>query len=362
MATVWTIPLDITSRWFDSVAVRSFLVSNDLPDASADPQVRTQQFFGVTKSLEANMGRTFHTVQEAASALFDGVEGGVPVALKLAASRLILKEVYQTRLAPAPLPDRVVKELGQYSYALVDPRSRTVFHVGAGVGNQIFALTWEALKQDDSLALTSPIEVSDAARAQLFTIVRDIYDSGLAVEHWVLDHEGDADRPETVPGSEALAAGRALTLVQRPDLRPVGAGAPTLVDDLALRYSAEPAPEIPIPSLILEVPAAAAHGVTPDQILAAASGPWDAGQAVRSSESLPVFVLADDIVRAVYRVTGWHMVSRTPNGALWRFSAEPDAELGAAFTGTRVTPHRVGLKKWPASGWISRLTRALPGR
>lgn len=135
MATVWTIPIDITSRWLDNSEVQTFLASNDLDNAAPDPpRVRFAQFADVTKSLERHIGHTFSSVQGAATALFDGIDGGVPpVALKLAALRLILKEVYQTRHAPQPFPKRVGEELGTYVYALLDPpRNRSVFYVGAG--------------------------------------------------------------------------------------------------------------------------------------------------------------------------------------------------------------------------------------
>ena len=149
MATVWTIPIDITSRWLDNSEVQTFLASNDLDNAAPDPRVRFAQFADVTKSLERHIGHTFSSVQGAATALFDGIDGGVPVALKLAALRLILKEVYQTRHAPQPFPKRVGEELGTYVYALLDPRNRSVFYVGAGRGTRVYGYVWEALAENE---------------------------------------------------------------------------------------------------------------------------------------------------------------------------------------------------------------------
>ncbi|NLU83942.1 GIY-YIG nuclease family protein [Rhodococcus sp. HNM0569] len=361
MATVWTIPLDITSRWLDSAEVRSFLASNDIPDASADPLVRIAQFVDVTNSLERNIGRTFHSVQAAAAALFDGIEGGVPVALKLAATRLVLREVYQTRPVPVPLASRVADELGGYTYAVVDPRSRTVFHVGAGRGNDVFALVWEALAQTDHLETATRAELPDDVRARVVTTIRDIYDSGLEAEHWILDHGAEFEHRPAAEG-QVLASTRALALAQRPDLVPGPQVGAVRIEDLAVRYSAEPAPDLPTPALLLEVPGAARHGLTPDEIRDVAKGPWAAGSAVRQVADLPVFVFADDVVRAVFRISDWSVAARIDDGQLWQFAATTDQDLSARFVGTRLTPNRAGLKKWPASGWVPRLTRALPGR
>ena len=106
MATVWTVPLDILSRWLDSDEVQTFLSSNDLADASADPKVRLAQFATVTESLQQHVGETYTSVQAASAALFDGINTGlgVPVGLKLAALRLVVTAVHQTRPSPQPLP------------------------------------------------------------------------------------------------------------------------------------------------------------------------------------------------------------------------------------------------------------------
>ncbi len=94
-----------------------------------------------------------------------------------------------------------------------------------------------------------------------------------------------------------------------------------------------------------------------------ASKPWPAGSAARGIDGLPIIVVADNIVRAVYRATGWEAAARTEeNGGtiLYRFVGEADEELEGKFVNTRVTPDRLGLKRWPSHGWAPRLTRALP--
>ncbi|MGW6374546.1 GIY-YIG nuclease family protein [Rhodococcus sp. NPDC055112] len=374
MATVWTVPIDITPRWLDSPEVQTFLASNDLDDASSDPRVRLAQFADVTSALGRHVGRTFTSVQAASTALFDRIDGGghgVPVALRLAALRLIVTTVHQTRPAPKPLSAKVAEQLEVYSYALLDPRNRSVFYVGSGRGNRVFGHVWAALEETESRRLlegadTDPAEVTAATIGR----IRDIYDSGHEVEHYIVAHQVTAaDDDRTAEG-----IGRALVGVlglMEPETDPPGltnlAGGAlelraALVDDLVLQYEAEPVPNVPTPCFLVEVKGAAKRGATPEEIYAMARQSWTAGTAVRESDGIPVIVFADNIVRAVYRAESWAMVSRNTDNALWRFTGAVDPELEAQFVKKRVTPDVVGLKKWPANGSVSHLTHARPGR
>ncbi|MFZ2174812.1 MAG: GIY-YIG nuclease family protein [Rhodococcus sp. (in: high G+C Gram-positive bacteria)] len=365
MATVWTIPLDITSRWLDSGEVQTFLVSNDLDNADPDPRVRFAQFVDVTKSLERHIGHTFTSVQAAATALFDGIERGVPVGLKLAALRLILKEVYQTRHAPQPFSKRVGEALGTYVYVLLDPRNRSIFYVGTGRGNRVYGHVWEALAENEHRQMLEDPETDGAeVRAATISRIREIYDSGLEVEHYVIAHRiADTDTVAEALGNGVVGA---LGLLDGADLTNL-AGGPgehraVLVDDLVLQYSAEPVPGLPTPCVVLEVPRAAERDTAPEEIYELARGPWTAGAAVRNTADIPVIVFADNIVRAAFRARSWSTVARPGGEALWRFTGDVDPELESQFVNKRITPAKVGLKKWPAHGWVPHLTQARPGR
>ena len=74
-------------------------------------------------------------------------------------------------------------------------------------------------------------------------------------------------------------------------------------------------------------------------------------------------MVADNIVRAVYRATRWEAAARSDeNGGtiLYRFIGDADPDLEPKFVDTRLSPDRLGLKRWPSHGWAPRLTRALP--
>ncbi|MFC7446894.1 GIY-YIG nuclease family protein [Rhodococcus daqingensis] len=328
----------------------------------------------MTASLGRHVGRTFTSVQAASAALFDRIDGdghGVPVALRLAALRLIVTTVHQTRPAPKPLPARVAEQLGVYVYALLDPRNRSVFYVGSGRGNRVFGHVWTALEETGSRRLVEGPE-TDRAEVTAASIrrIRDIYDSGHEVEHYIAAHQlAAADADQTADG-----IGRALVGVlgliepenETPGLTNLTGGALELraspIDDLVLQYEAEPVPNLPTPCFLVEVQGAAKRGATPEEIYAMARQSWAAGTAVRESAGIPVIVFADNIVRAVYRAESWAMVSRIADTTLWRFAGAADPELEAQFVRKRITPDRVGLKKWPANRSVSHLTHARPGR
>ncbi|MFI6430358.1 GIY-YIG nuclease family protein [Rhodococcus oryzae] len=374
MATVWTVPIDITPRWLASPEVQAFLASNDLADASPDPRVRLAQFADVATALGRNVGRTFTSVQAASAALFDRIDGdghGVPVALRLAALRLIVTTVHQTRPAPKPLPARVAEQLGVYVYALLDPRNRSVFYVGSGRGNRVFGHVWAALEETESRQLlegqeTDHTEVTTASIRR----IRNIYDAGHEVEHYIVQHQITAADDDRAADGVRMALAGVLGLLEQetetPGLTNLAgetlelAAAP--VDDLVLQYAAEPVPDLPTPCFLVEVKGAAKRGATQDEIYAMARQSWAAGNAVRETVNIPVIVFADNIVRAVYRAESWAMAPRTTDTTLWRFTGAADPELEAQFVKKRVTPDRVGLKKWPGSGSVSHLTHARPGR
>ncbi|WP_072688317.1 GIY-YIG nuclease family protein [Rhodococcus marinonascens] len=365
MATVWTIPIDVTSRWLDNAEVQTFLASNDLDNASPDALVRIAQFADVTKSLERHIGHTFSSVQGAATALFDGIDGGVPVALKLAALRLVLREVYQTRHAPQPFSRRVGEELGTYVYALVDPRNRSVFYTGTGRGNRVYGYVWEALAENEHRqTLGDPEPDSAEVRAATIARIRQIYDSGHEVEHYVVAHRISDSRNVAdavnhgLIGVLGLIDGSVLTN----DVTGESAHRTIPVDDLVLQYEAEPVPNLPTPCVVLEVPAASRRGVTSEEVYELSRGPWAAGTAVRNTEDIPVIVFADNIVRAAYRANSWSSVARPGDVVLWRFTGESDPELETQFVNKRIASAQVGLNKWPSHGWVPHLTQARPGR
>ncbi|WP_433703401.1 GIY-YIG nuclease family protein [Prescottella equi] len=374
MATVWTVPDDITLVLLAAPGIRDFLTNDEGRGVVSDPKVRLAEFAAVVGALADNAGRTFSSVRDAAEVLFEGpAVGGVAVsdALRLAVMRVITAEPRERKPAPNPLSPRVVENLGLYVYALRDPRDRSIFYVGAGRGNKIYSHDWDALGEAgtlDSEAVGDPDR--DEARAAWIQRIRDIYAAGHSVDHIVLRHRIETAHDAAAEAREAVhVVTDALRLLERRSTRPVLtnlAGEPAdlerramSVEELAVQYSALPAPELPVPGALVRVPAAADPSLSAEDVYEAARGPWRAGAAARNVADLPVIVFADNIVRAVYRARSWNQVGAVADQQ-FRFNGERDVELESALVGTRVTPDRAGLKVWPAHGWVQRLTMARP--
>lgn len=366
MAIVWTVPRGISPTLLVAPLIKEFLAEGE---GTLDSRLGAVGI--VCASLEKQVGRTFTSISSASAAIFSGAaaSSSVPDALRLAVMRTLSTEVLVRKPAPQPFSEKVGKRLGEYVFALRDPRDNQVFHVGHGTGNQVFASVFEALGELDNLEGASGSADAPGVTAAKISRIREIYDAGSAVEHYVLirsvsgaDASGTADSVvsgivETLRISEA---GENLTNlageVTDKDLRA------TRVEEIALRYSADPAPELPTPSVVLHVPGSARAGATAEEIYELARQEWAAGAAVRAEAGIPVLVFADSIIRGAFRAQSWEVSTRNADGSmLWRFTGDVDEELAAKYVGTEITPHNVGLKKWPVSGWVTRLTTARPG-
>lgn len=374
MATVWTVPEDITRVLLAAPGIRDFLTDDEGRGVVSDPKVRLAEFTAVVNSLQLAAGRTFTSVRDAAGVLFDvPATGGVAVsdALRLAVMRVITAEPRERKPAPNPLSPRVVENLGLYVYALRDPRDRSIFYVGVGRGNKVYSHDWDALGEAGTLDAEGVGEADrDETRSAWIQRIRDIYAAGHSVEHIVLRHRIEAAHDAASAAKEAAhVVVDALRLLEHHPDHPVLtnlAGEPAdlekramSVEELAVQYSALPAPELPVPAALIRVPAAAGAGLTADELYALARGPWRAGAAARNAADLPVIMFADNIVRAVYRISTWESVGPAGDQE-YRFSGVVDPDLEAKYVGTRVTPDRAGLKAWPAHGWVQRLTMARP--
>ncbi|UYP19222.1 GIY-YIG nuclease family protein [Rhodococcus sp. Z13] len=352
-----------------------FLTSNELPDTADDPRQRLEEFTTALGALSRHIGRTFGSVDAANRELFGGSAGQVPVALRLTVLRALVRKVDDRAPTPKLLPKNVTDQLGSYVYALFDPRDRSIFYVGAGRGNRIFTLVWTALGENDKLTESgekAPLSTPETEAA--LRRIKAIYEAGYAVEHYVvsdaLNPRSDADHTAAVT-AEAVIAALGLVEPHRGECVLTNLAGTTEeseadrtavpIAELVRQYSAAPAPELPTPCVVLRINEA--KKASPEAVRELASKPWPAGTAARGVDGLPIVVVADNIVRAVYRATGWEAAGRSEeNGGtiLYRFVGEADAELEEKFVNTRVTPDRLGLKRWPSHGWAPRLTRALP--
>ncbi len=87
MATVWTVPDDITLVLLAAPGIRDFLTNDEGRGVVSDPKVRLAEFAAVVGALADNAGRTFSSVRDAAEVLFEGRPSAASQSPTLSGSR-----------------------------------------------------------------------------------------------------------------------------------------------------------------------------------------------------------------------------------------------------------------------------------
>ncbi|OQA44659.1 MAG: hypothetical protein BWY52_01557 [Chloroflexi bacterium ADurb.Bin325] len=188
-------------------------------------------------------------------------------------------------------PPGITEKLGYYVYLLIDPEANTVFYVGKGTGNRIFAHL--------NAALTMPTASDKLDR------IRGIQAKGLTVEHVVLRHglsEKEAFEVEAALidfiGIDDLA-----NKVQgyAADDR----GRMTIAEVIA-KYRA-PSVTISEPVLLITVNRLYRDGMNAQELYEITRGDWVIGS--RRNKAKYAFAVYRGIIRAVYQIDHWEPVT-----------------------------------------------------
>lgn len=276
-------------------------------------------------------------------------------------------------VGPAPLTPHVCAQLGTYVYVLVDSRDNTIFYAGKGRGNRIYAHVWEALGQTAKLEQLPSVPQnegdSSAVTSAKVDRIHRIHEAGYAVDHWVVRHRitpGGNDDAAAFQIEQGLIDALRILDRDRDDDEPVvltnlvGGHSDTdhgvmRVEELAVLYGAEPAPlPLPQPSVVLRVNAAADATLSDEQIYEAARGDWRAAD-VLNIDGLLAFVIAHDVIRAVFRVESWSKAGPTKTGQKWKFTGHIAEGVDAAYRGKLLRAKDLGYTAgWPQQGWARR--------
>lgn len=215
-----------------------------------------------------------------------------------------------TERPPEPQHDRfpqsVVERIGFYVYVLHDPRDHSVFYIGKGTGNRVFAHVGEALDRPTSSDKLDRIRaIHDAGERVDYEIVRHGMDEdqALAVESALIDWIGISDLTNAVAGHGADRRGR-MTIAE-----------------IIATYRAEPV-SIEVPCLLITVNRLFARNVDDARLYEITRGDWVVGNRREKARfALGVF---RGLVRAAYRIERWESVTATGPGQRksrrWRFS------------------------------------------
>ncbi len=381
MTRGWTIPHDVTRQLMTDCAVEQYL-AGDI-GFTQDPRMRAAEVVDLVRHLEARVGRTYNSEGELDEDLYATAIGGgfgIPTILREVVAAILtapptaepdpLRRLEPSpAIPPAPLDHDIVARLGLYVYALRDPRDQSVFYVGKGCGNRIYSHVWAAL----GIPAPTPTGRGDTGdspsvvSAKLDRILQ-IHRSGHQVEHWIIRH---ALTPDTDDDRTAFAVEQGMIDVLR--LREVARTTPiltnlagghtdtefgaVLVEELACRFAADPIPNLTYPCIVLKVNGAASPHLTDEQLYEMARRSWPAGR-VRHLTGIPIIVIAENLVRAVYRVSRWTAIETRGNTVLYEFTGALDDALTKHCVGRELLPTDIGLPAWPMRGWAPRLAPA----
>jgi uncharacterized protein len=233
---------------------------------------------------------------------------------------------------PTPtLPAGATEGLRCYVYALRDPRDGSVFYVGKGRGERVYAHVRAALK-----ARPTRVDPSRAVDSAKTARIREIVAAGRQVEYLVLRSGIETDEEAHVVEQAVIDAFAATGVLLTNLVAGHGSEAAGLstVEAAAARVAAVDAPPFAAPAVIFMINKAwrADHG--PDAIYTATRGHWTIGE--RSRERVVhAFGVARGVIRGAYVVDSWYSCTMAGEEHRWGFHGRPVPEL-APWLGTSV--------------------------
>jgi hypothetical protein len=199
----------------------------------------------------------------------------------------------------------VIERLGYYVYLLSDPETNSVFYVGKGIGNRIFA----HLNQ----AIASPLESDRLDRIRL------IQSKGLQVEHTIIRHglsEKEAFEIEAslidfigLKGLTNIVGGHDSVYRGRMSIR-----------EVVIQYDA-PKIEIVEPVILITVNRLFRRNMSADELYEITCGNWVVGE--RRNKAKFALSVYKGIVMQVYEIQKWFPMKARSQSAKtqkrWRF-------------------------------------------
>lgn len=188
-------------------------------------------------------------------------------------------------------PAAVIEKLGYYVYLLIDPETNSVFYVGKGTGNRIFAHLNDAL--------------TSSQESDKLNKIRSIKSKGLQVKHVILrhgltekeafeveasliDYIGIADLTNIVHGYHSYNRGKMT------------------ISEIIAQYDA-PLIEIKEPAILIIVNQLFERGISDEKLYEITRGDWIVGE--RRNRAKYAFAIYNGIVRQVYEIQRWYPVT-----------------------------------------------------
>ena len=194
----------------------------------------------------------------------------------------------------------VTERLGWYVYALVDPRDGSVFYIGKGIGNRVFA----------HAAAAADVAAEPTAKLER---IRAIHDSGWEVECFIIRHGIESERLAYEIEAAVIDTFRLLSPEMTTDRfqlanavlghRHARYGL-AHASQVASLYDAPPAPSFDEPVLLLKIPGLWTPRMTAMELYEATRGWWVIGPR-RRERARYACAVNKGVIRAVYRIESW---------------------------------------------------------
>ena len=187
----------------------------------------------------------------------------------------------------------ICEKIGYYVYLLKDPRTSTTFYVGKGNENRVF--------EHVSGALNSPA-ISDKLE-----LIREIYNSGLEVEHYVLRHGLSQEQAFEIESAciDLLGLDNLTNSVKGHDSWERGL---KTVDEIIQHYDAKII-TITEPAIIIKINKQYKRFMTRQELYQTTRSAWNIGQRGRD---IARYAIASylGLVREVYEIDSWSCVGK----------------------------------------------------
>ncbi|SDP11257.1 hypothetical protein SAMN05660199_03181 [Klenkia soli] len=191
----------------------------------------------------------------------------------------------------------VTEKLDYYVYLLRDPRDGSVFYVGKGVGNRVFAHAADELVAADDSPLSTKLDTIRAIRAEGLVVGTELLRFGLTSKE---AFEVEAAAIELL--SNKTHSSVALTnLVSGHHVEERGW---MTTDAAASTFEAEAAPDISDAVLLIRPSQLWSPKMSGDALFEATHGWWVLNPA-RAATATYVLSVSRGVIRGVYLPTGW---------------------------------------------------------
>jgi len=192
----------------------------------------------------------------------------------------------------------VCERIGSYVYILKDPRNGNIFYVGKGKGNRIF--------QHALCALGEETEIQNYK----YNLIREIYDSGNKVEHYILRHGIDDNLAFEIESSviDLLGLENLTNSVRGHNTWDRGL---KTVDEVVQHYDAK-AVTFDEPCIIININRLYTRGISAEKLYDSTRASWVVG--AKRNRAKYAIASFRGLVREVYEIEKWQ-----PNGERWEF-------------------------------------------